>query len=587
MNLFIDWETFYSRKDKYDLRELSVVEFVRDQRFRAMGLAYAIDDATARWISGSDVPGWIRTIDWSNATVVAQNCKFDSLILAEHYGVVPARYVDTKALAKAVLGKTVKGFSLKTLAEHFGLEPKGELKTDGLRELTAVQEAELASYCLHDVELCRGIYKRAIEEFPIAQLPVMDWTIRTFVQPKLRLNVDKLEKAAVEEAARRDAVIAASGYPKEVFSSNPKFAALLEEKGYEVPKKKSPRTGEEIPAFALGDVAFQNAKGNAKGVISKLFDARVAAKSTLLETRATALAAIGRTGAWPFDVEFSGATQTHRFSGGGGAGGNPQNFTRGSVLREAVEAPEGYKLVVGDFSNIELRLVAYLSKDPGLVQAIENGLDLYCDFASAFYGRKITKEDKKERQFGKTAILGLGYGMGHVKFKNTVRIQTGEDISEEDAQRAVQLYRRKYNKVPGHWEKLQSSIPALAKTEYYELPSGLLIRYPNLRREGKEWVYDVWDKSKTKPDKKKIYGGKLLENICQALAGELCKDTALAVKDVLVGQVHDELILCVPQAQANIYAGRLRAAMCKSPSWLPDIKLDCDIHVGINWGMCK
>lgn len=599
--LFVDFETFHDKKDGYDLRDLSIVEYVRDPRFKVQGLGLAWDNRQPGWLTNIEL---LRLNNWDEIAVIGHNLKFDAFILVERYGIVAGQYIDTKALAKAVLGKTVKGFSLKTLAEHFGLEPKGELKTDGKLELTDEEEMQLATYCLHDVELCREIYNRLIVDFPQSQLDMMDWTIRTFIQPKLRLNVEKLEKAAKEEAERRNAVIAASGYPKEVFSSNQKFAKLLEEKGYEVPKKKSPRTGGSIPALALGDVDFLALKGQkADPILRALCEARVAAKSTLLETRASSLAKIGATGPWPFDVEFSGATQTHRFSGGSGAGGNPQNFTRGSVLREAVEAPKGYKLVVGDFSNIELRLVAYLSKDPGLVQAIENNVDLYCDFASAFYGRKITKENKFERQFGKTAILGLGYGMGAIKFKNTVRIQTGEDISEEDAQRAVQLYRRKYNKVPALWERLHSHISCMVPSplsidvisglpvEYRDdsllLPSGLLIRYPNLRLEGKEWVYDVWDKSKTKPDKKKLYGGKLTENICQALAGELCKEAALAVKDVLVGQVHDELILCVPSAQANMYAGRLRAAMTKSPSWLPEIKLDAEVHVGKNWGECK
>ena len=112
---------------------------------------------------------------------------------------------------------------------------------------------------------------------------------------------------------------------------------------------------------------------------------------TLLETRSAKLAAIGATGRFPVDVEFSGADQTHRYSGGNGSGGNFQNFTRGSALRDAVEAPKGHSLVVGDFSNVELRVVAYLTKDPGLIQAIEQGTDLYCDFASVFYGRKNYK----------------------------------------------------------------------------------------------------------------------------------------------------------------------------------------------------
>ena len=213
---------------------------------------------------------------------------------------------------------------------------------------------------------------------------------------------------------------------------------------------------------------------NGNEELKELCEARIAAKSTLLETRSRKLANIGITGKWPFDIEFSGADQTHRFSGGSGAGGNPQNFTRASALRNAVKAPEGCSLIVGDFSNIELRLVAYLSKDPGLIQAIENGIDIYCQFASAFYGRTIYKENKKERQFGKTAILGLGYGMGPAKFQKTVKVQTGLNITEEEAEKAVNLYRNLYARVPATWEKLGNIIPRLT-VDHWGLLDGIPI----------------------------------------------------------------------------------------------------------------
>lgn len=606
--LFLDFEVYHNKKDKYDLRDLSLVEFVRDGRFSMQGMGLIAHGIT-HWVSANDVERCLRSIDWPNTAVVAHNNKFDSFILAERYGIVAGQYIDTRALAKAVLGKTVKGHSLKTLAEHFGLPPKGELKTDGKLELTVDEEKELATYCLHDVELCREIYNRLIVDFPQSQLDMMDWTIRTFVQPKLWLNVEKLEKAAKEEAERRENIIQATGIPKSVFSSNPKFAALLKEKGYEVPTKKSPRTGEEIPAFALGDVGFLELRRNVDQKLNRLVEARIAAKSTLLETRATSLAAIGKTGAWPFDVEFSGANQTHRFSGGGGAGGNPQNFTRGSALRHAVEAPEGHKLVVGDFAQIEARLVAYLSKDPGLIDVIENKPDLYCDFGTSYFGRSITKADDGPRRFSKCAILGLGYNMGVDKFIHTVQIQTGQQLSDEEGQRAVQLYRRKYNKVPALWQWLDTHIEDITGPKIRQLgtlpidvgrnmmilPDGLVMRYANLRYEMKQtyrgtkkaWVYDVWDKSKTKMDTKTLYGGKLLENICQALAGVLCREVIAKFYEECVGQCHDEVILSVPQALAPMYAGRLKAAMETKPYWMDRIKLVSEVHVGKNWGMCK
>lgn len=614
--LFVDFESFYDGKQGYDLRKMSMVEYVRDSRFKAFGLGYAWADkpegpvSIPCWISGLQIANFCSLITdeigWQNIAVVGHNAKFDSFILKEIYGVIPGQYIDTKGMSRAVLGKSVKGHSLQLLAEHFGLESKGIMKTEGLRDLTVEQERELAEYCLHDVELCRQIYTKLEKDFPESQYAPMHRTIDMFVNPKLELNVPLLERTAKDEAKRREDIFKEIGIEKKEFASNKKFPDLLTRKGYEVPTKTSARTGKTIPALALGDPEFLELLESENEELKTLCEARVAAKSTLLETRSAKLAAIGKTGRWPFDVEFSGADQTHRFSGGGGAGGNPQNFTRGSALRTAVQAPKGYELVCGDFSNIELRLVAYLSKDPGLVQAIEKGVDIYCDFASVFYGRRITKSDEKERRFGKTAILGLGYGMGWKKFIKTVRVQTGETLSEKDSRKAIDLYRTRYSKVPALWEKLDKAIGYLFNEDmtclplnvqgvywgkgYIQLPSNLKMRYPNLRLEPAErgrleWVYDVYKKRNL--EKAKLYGGKVLENICQGLAGELCKEAMLKMGSNVTGLVHDEIHVVCKKGLGLMTAQKLKRVMSTAPSWMSEIRLDAEVGIGNNWGESK
>lgn len=600
--LFIDFESYFSTELEYDLKNISVVEYVRDPRFKAFGMGFALEGASPIWVSAANIAGTLKYVPWNKTSVVGHNVKFDGFILKEIYGVTPKSYIDTKGMSRAVLGKSVKNHSLKTLAEHFGLKDKGVMKTDGLTSLTEEQEKELAEYCLHDVELCRSIYNLLAPSFPDNQYPIMDQTIKMFVHPKLQLNVPLLEKTAKEEATRREELIKKTGFEKAIFSSNKKFPELLVSKGYEVPTKTSPRTGKTIPAIALGDPEFLNLLGSENEELKMLCQARIAAKSTLLETRSTKLGIIGASGRWPFDVEFSGADQTHRFSGGSGAGGNPQNFTRDSSLREAVEAPQGYSLVIGDFSNIEFRIVAYLSKDPGLIHAIETGLDIYCDFASAFFGRKITKSDKKERQFGKTAILGLGYNMGAEKFQKTVRTQTGETISDIDARKAVQLYRRRYIKVPALWQTLDKKIGILLREGFticnsqepepmcITLPSGLKMRYHNLRtiigKTGKAaWVYDAYSKGML--ETRNLYGGKVLEGISQGLAGEICKESMQKMGDQVVGQAHDELILVCKKGLETVMAIKLKKAMTTSPIWFPEIKLNAEVHSGPNWRVAK
>lgn len=600
--LFIDFETYWeSRKGGYGLKQLSMVEYIRDPRFKAFGMGFAVGDGIPMWINAANIKEVFKRVQWDKTAIVGHNIKFDGFILKEIYGITAGQYIDTKGMSRGVLGKTIKNHSLATVAQHFNMEPKGVMRTDGLKDLTPAQEKELAEYCLHDVELCREIFNKLKVEFPASQYDVMHRTVDMFINCKLNLNVPLLEKTNEDEIKRRADIFKNIGIEKSEFSSNKKFPDILRKYGYEVPTKISPRTGKPIPALALGDIEFVSLMEHGNEQLKALCEARIAAKSNLLETRSAKLASIGKTGLWPFDVEFSGADQTHRFSGGSGAGGNPQNFTRDSALRDSVEAPVGYELVVGDFDKVECRFVAYLSRDPGLIAAIEG--DAYSAFASNYYGRKITKADKAERRFGKEAILGLGYGMGWRKFKDRVKLKTGQDITKEEAQRGVNLYREMYNKVPALWEYLNSVIPDIASGakvlwplpgkvgfQYIELPSGLKIRYPNLRAEqnedGKaEWIYDVWRKSGL--EKAKLYGGKVLENISQALAGELCKEAAMKFGDNLTGLVHDEIhVICKKGLQLQTKMA-LQRAMSLSPKWLPELKVKCEVGVGKSWGEAK
>lgn len=603
--LFLDFESYWNTKDGYGLKQLSTVEYIRDSRFKAFGMGVAINDGKITWISGLQIASFCsriaNEIGWPNIALVGHNVKFDGMILREIYGCVPGQFIDTKGMSRGVLGKSVKNHSLAIIAEHFGMQPKGTMKTDGVVELTTAQEAELAEYCLHDVELCRSIFNKLKLEFPENQYEVMHRTIEMFICPKMILNVPLLEKTNEEEIKRRANIFKEIGIDKAEFSSNKKFPALLRKFGYEVPTKISPRTREPIPALALGDTGFIELIENGNEELKALCEARIAAKSNLLETRSAKLAAIGRTGDWPFDVEFSGADQTHRFSGGSGAGGNPQNFTRDSALRKAVEAPKGYKLVVGDFSQVECRLVAFLSRDPGLIAAMDG--DAYSAFASNYYGRRITKADKIERWFGKEATLGLGYKMGWCKFKDRVKLKVGKNITEEEARRGVNLYREMYSRVPALWEFLDNIIPHIATGkaaiwplpgkigyQYVELPSGLKMRYPNLRPEkgqrgNIEWVYDVWKKSRL--EKAKLYGGKLLENIAQALAGELCKEAMLKFGNRVTGLVHDEIHVICRKGLEIVTQKKLQRAMSVAPSWMPELRLKAEVKVGSNWGECK
>jgi hypothetical protein len=587
---------------------LSLTEYIRDSRFWPLGLAYRFfDDEKTHWLGGSHaIEAWVYSVDWANTVVIAHNVRFDGAILAWRYKIKPAAWIDTLALAKAVLGENVSGYSLKRLAEYLGLPPKGEISCEGVLKPTPEQLANLGEYCKNDVEICKAIYEKLISQFPVSQLAVMDWTIRCFIEPKLVLDIATLEKGVADENKRREEIIVKSGIEREILSSNKKFAEYLSARGISVPTKTSGRTGKQIPAFAKTDDGLADLQRTSPD----LYAARIASKSNLLETRGTSLLAVAKTGAFPFDVGFSGAVQTHRFSGGSGAGGNPQNFTRKSFLRRAVCPPDGHALIVGDFAAVELRILAWLCNEPKLIQKLLNNEDLYADFASTKYGRKITKADLVERQYGKESLLGLGYNMGAKKFKIRIKTVMGLDISEEEAWQTVKLYRETYFNVPKLWENAHALLPLISsgaigciwfapfikvRKNSLVLPSGLAIQYPNLRsvtvqgRRGPqtEWIYDKYTKV-YEAEPVKLYGGKIIENICQALAGELCKEAIARAEAAglrCVGQVHDEILAVseVPDVSVDF----LQDCMERSPKWMPFLKLKAEVHSGKNWNDCK
>lgn len=599
--LFVDCETFYDTKAGYDLKSMSMTEYIRDPRFKLHGLAYRWEnDEASHWISGDHViNAWVLSIDWKSVSIIAQNCKFDGAILSWRLGIVPGSWFDTQALGRAVLGENISGYSLKTMAEYLGLQAKGELKWDGVHTLTLQQEQEMASYCKGDVDICRGIYEKLIAQFPESQLSAMDWTIRAFVRPKLVLNQETLELGIQKERERRNQAIQESGVRKEVLSSNKQFAEHLQSLGVRVPTKVSGRTGKSIPAFARSDDGLERLRITHP----RLWAGRIASKANLLETRGESLLAVSKTGPFPFDVGFSGAVQTHRYSGGSGAGGNPQNFTRKSFLREAVCASDAQVLVVGDFAAIELRILAWLAKEPKLISQIRNNGDVYADFA------KLLGAD---RAFGKEAILGLGYNMGAEKFQARVKTVLKQEISDDESWRTVKLYRDTYFNVPKLWEACSQLIPLIAEGKvgclYFApfikvqkgalvLPSGLSIQYPNLRsvtvqgRRGpkQEWIYDKYTK-KYESEPVEIYGGKMVENICQALAGELCKEAIGRAESAgleVVGQVHDEIIAVCKSNDAAEAAQTLTQAMQQSPAWFPDLKLKAEVKHAQNWHEAK
>ena len=613
----IDFETYYD--SEYSLSKMTTEEYIRDERFEVVGVAIKVNDKEVYWYSGKDVAGFLNAIDYSDKAILCHNTVFDGAILSWHYGIKPKFWFDTLSMARPLHNMTVGG-SLKALTTYYKLGQKGDevLRTLGMRrkDFTPEQLQAYAEYCMMDVDLTYKLFKTMAKGFPKEELLVIDQTIRMYTEPKLVLDPVVLDAhlAAIHE--RKEKLLAKLGgeeRAKKFLMSNNKFADLLRAFGVEPPMKTSSTTGKQTYAFAKNDTEFTALLEHSNPAVQIVVEARLGTKSTIEETRTKRFLEISERGPLPIMLNYYGA-HTGRFSGGDKV--NLQNLPRGGALRKALAAPDGHVVVACDSSQIEARLVAYLAGQDDLVQSFREGRDVYSEFASDVYNKPVSKADKVERHVGKTCILGLGYGMGAAKFQHS--LATGfisVKVEDQEAQQIVTLYRNKYHRIQAFWNRCNHALNGLAAGESGDmcdlvkydaegivLPNGLRIRYPALRRStnGFEYINDprVYRKfikervmGGDAPDLTwtKIYGGKVVENITQAVARIVVSEQMAKIgrRYPVALQVHDEIVCVVPEEQADACKDYMVSVMSTPPKWAPDLPVACEADVGPNYGEAK
>jgi DNA polymerase len=256
-------------------------------------------------------------------------------------------------------------------------------------------------------------------------------------------------------------------------------------------------------------------------------------------------------------------------------------------------------LVDADSSQIEARTVAWLSGQNDLVEAFDAKQDVYKIMASSIYGKKEEEISADERFVGKTTILGAGYGMGSAKFK--LQLQTfGVEIADEEASRIIDVYRGTYKWIPKLWKEANSSLDALRQgktakvgcqdqalvlTESgFLLPSGLYLNYPDLKKDNDDqWSYA------SRRGRIKIYGGKIVENVCQALArcviGEQMLRISKRYKVALT--VHDAVMAVVKEEERDDAIRYVAECMSWRPKWAQTLPLACEIGAGTSYSDCS
>ena len=403
----LDFETYYDRA--FSLSKLTTEEYVRSDMFETIGVAIKENDNEAIWFSGThdEISNFLYKFDWCHSFALAHNAMFDSAILSWRFGIQPMAWLDTLSMARATDGLEA-GNSLAKLVDRYSLGKKGTEVLDALgkrrQNFGAGELDAYGKYCVNDVELTYKLFNILAQRFSKTELQLINLTTKMFSEPILQLNTPLLEQHLMQVKARKEKLLDACISDKDTLMSNPKLAELLIGLGVEPPTKISPANGKETYAFAKSDEGFKALAEHSDERVQAIIAARLGTKSTLEETRTERFINISLRGNMPVPLRYYAA---HTGRWGGDDKLNLQNLPRKSLLKDAITAPKGHVLIDADSSQIEARIVAWLSGQTDLIEAFERKEDVYKIMASAIYNKEEKEITSEERFVGKTTILAM------------------------------------------------------------------------------------------------------------------------------------------------------------------------------------
>jgi DNA polymerase bacteriophage-type len=277
-----------------------------------------------------------------------------------------------------------------------------------------------------------------------------------------------------------------------------------------------------------------------------------------------------------------------------------------SLLRAMLTAAPGHKLVAADFSAIEARVLAWLADERDLLSTFESGGDVYKVMASKIYRVPVEEVKKDQRQMGKMAILGLGYGMGAKKFVDACKAMANIEITGEESKQVVDLYRGSNTAIVSLWKDLEGAalraclepgtrqlaangrVRFMRKEGYLwmRLPSGRLLCYsnPTVADRVTPWgstaqAVRVWGQNSytRKWEPYDLYSGLLAENAVQAIARDVLVEAMMRAEEngyPVVLSVHDEIVTEVEASAGS--PKELEDIMSERPAWASDLPLNSE-----------
>lgn len=632
MPAHIDLETY----SEAELKRVGLYRYAEDASTRVTLFGYALDDQPARTVDiyhGEPLPAeLIERLEDPAEILWAHNAQFERTLL--RYRVrdwawrglrtevwVPERWRCTVIWARSLALPA----GLGPLAQTLGTKNQ---KLDGDRKLIAAlctpKKGGIAKnihlwpafkeYNAADVETEREIGAR-LGRFP---MPSHEWRLwhadQKINDRGLPIDIPFVEACARAAETNANEVIDEVKLRTDMANPNSRnqWLAWLRTEGVEVEDLKR------------GTVDRMRADEALDGDVRSLLDLRRELASTSLSKLDTLNAATGLDRRLRGTLTFLGAARTGRWSG---KLFQPQNLPGGvlseleeiqtartlaaagdietirmlwgevspvlaSLIRTAIAAPPGRKLVCADLSSIETVMLGWASGCHPILRVFEQGLDVYKEFASRYLFRiPYDAVTKGQRKLSKPAVLGCGYGMAARGLQAYAR-SFGIELALDESGRHVRAYRAAYPEVVQFWADVEEAAFSAVETGqmqrvgpfgfrkagpflFIDLPSGRSLAYyrayvgeGKYGRElrylsGAEYNNKIWLSS---------YGPKLVENIVQAISRDVLAAGVMrsmaAGLDVFL-HVHDEIVCEAPE-EATGALSRLIECMTRPNVWCPD-----------------
>lgn len=627
MDLYtIDVETYYDKE--YSLAKMSAEEYIADERFELISVSIKKNFEPTQCYFASKAEAAIKALPLSSNAMLAQNTRFDALVLSMRYGVEAAYYFDTMLMANAVVRPFTGSSSLAKIAEQYKIPMDKKFITNMLgkryKDIWAIQKDGLAEYNKRDVEATYDAFKRLMYmspigkkgsglRFPRSELDLIDLSIRMYLHPVIEIDHELAADHAAKVEADREALRKETGLDASVLRSMQKTCEVLRGMGVEVPKRTKKEVDDEgnveeseVETLRKTDPRVIALLAHEDERVRKVVECRLAYASNIEVTRGRRIATIGeRFGKLRVPLNYYGA-HTGRFSGADKL--NLQNLGRASPLRKALRAPRGHAVVAVDAAQIEARVNAWLSGEQEMLADFANGEDLYAKLATSVFGYEVNKaEHPVERFVGKVGELSLGYGAGYPTFHNMLYAQGYKPKEGEDvlalARHTVQVYRDKKVNIRRMWARAQKWLELFVSGQERRfaykhiavdvrkdfsciwLPNGMPLTYvrPATGEIGDRQSYWFFRGKQ----REFTHGPKLVENIVQATARIIVTDVALEMKRCgwpIALTVHDDLIWVVPDKHAQEVYDTAVELLSTPPSWAKGLPLSAEGKIAETYG---